>query len=204
MKNNTKKWIAVAGCLAVCVVLAVLIGSQLQKKPVTDEPFQSQEPMQTDVTVQAPQAETKNEVSVTSPDTSSPADTDNGAVSSGTEQTIQKDASKPEYTENSLPIPRRSQTAKRSRNHPNRWIMIRWKSPRIHPDLRNRLRAMDFPALIMYQMPVRIKESLLTATVISINRWDDGLIKSILTRARLKNTVLLFYKKTGGQDEKNH
>lgn len=102
MKNNTKKWITVAGCLAVCVVLAVLIGSQLQKKPVTDEPFQSQEPMQTDVTVQTPQAETKNEVSVTSPDTSSPADTDNSAVSSGTEQTIQKDASKPEYTEKQL------------------------------------------------------------------------------------------------------
>lgn len=105
MKNNTKKWIAVAGCLAVCVVLAVLIGSQLQKKPVTDEPFQSQEPKQTDVTVQAPQAETKNEVSVTSPDTSSPADTDNGAVSSGTEQTIQKDASKPEYTEKQITDP---------------------------------------------------------------------------------------------------
>lgn len=105
MKNNTKKWIAVAGCLAVCVVLAVLIGSQLQKKPVTDEPFQSQNSQQADVTVQPPQAETKNEVSVTPPDTSSPANTNNGAVSSGTEQTIQKDASKPEYTEKQLTDP---------------------------------------------------------------------------------------------------
>lgn len=105
MKNNTKKWIAVAGCLAVCVVLAVLIGSQLQKKSVTDELFQSQNSKQADVTVQPPQAETKNEVSVTPPDTSSPANTDNGAVSSGTEQTIQKDASKPEHTEKQLTDP---------------------------------------------------------------------------------------------------
>lgn len=105
MKNNTKKRIAVAGCLAVCAVLVVIIGSQLQNKPVTDESFPSQNSQQADVTVQTPQAETKNEVSVTPPDISSPADTDNGAISSGTEQTIQKDASKPEYTEKQLTDP---------------------------------------------------------------------------------------------------
>lgn len=105
MKNKTKKWIAVAGCLAVCVLLTVFIGTQLQKKPVIDEPLQSQESKQADVTVQVPQAETKNDVSVAPPDSSSPANTNNGAVSSGTEQTIQKDISKPEYTEKQLTDP---------------------------------------------------------------------------------------------------
>jgi len=105
MKNQTKKWIAVAGCLAVCVLLTVLIGTQLQKKSVTDESLQSQQTKQTDVKVQPPQAETKNDVSVAPPDRSSPDNTDNAAVSSGTEQTIQKDISKPEYKENQLTDP---------------------------------------------------------------------------------------------------
>lgn len=103
--KQTKKWIAVAGCLAVCIMLAVLIGTQLQKKPVADEPFQSQESQQTDVTVKPPQEETKNEVSGTPPDSASPANTDNGAVSTGSEQTIQKDVSKPEYTEEQITDP---------------------------------------------------------------------------------------------------
>lgn len=102
MKNNTKKWLVIAGCLSVCVVLAVLIGSQFQKKPITDGPLPSQSTQPTDITVQPPQTETEKEVSVTPPDTTEPVNEDKAAASDGTEQTIQKDAAKPEYTEEQL------------------------------------------------------------------------------------------------------
>lgn len=39
MKNSTKKWLTVAGCLAVCVVLVIVIASSFSKDKVTDDPL---------------------------------------------------------------------------------------------------------------------------------------------------------------------
>lgn len=104
MNNSTKKWAVVAGCLTVCVILAVLISSQFQKNPIIDEPILPQDEQISDVTVNTPETEEK-EVMVTVPDITEPEDKDNGATSSGTEQTIQKYVEKPEYTEEQLTDP---------------------------------------------------------------------------------------------------
>lgn len=101
MNNKTKKWLTVAGCLVACAVLVGLIGNQFKTEPLTDEPLPSQSSQPSDVTVNAP--DTEKEPVVTLPEI--PAEkpnTDNGAVSSGTEQTIQPDPVKPEYTEDQL------------------------------------------------------------------------------------------------------
>ena len=105
MKNTTKKWLTIIGCLAVCAILVVVIGSKFQKAPSTDAPLPPEGAQTSDVTVQTPSAEKAKEVSITPPDISNPAGTDNGAVSSGTEQTIQGDITKPEYTEEQLADP---------------------------------------------------------------------------------------------------
>ncbi len=104
MNNRTKKWTVAAGCLAVCVILAVLINSQFQKHPIIDEPIMPQDEQNSDVTVNTPETEEK-EILVTIPDIAEPENEDNGAISSGTEQTIQKDVEKPEYTEEQLTDP---------------------------------------------------------------------------------------------------
>lgn len=104
MNNRTKKWAVAAGCLAVCVILAVLINSQFQKNPIIDEPIAPQDEQNSDVTVNTPETEEK-EILVTIPDITEPENKDNGAISSGTEQTIQKDVEKPEYTEEQLTDP---------------------------------------------------------------------------------------------------
>ncbi len=103
MKNNTKKWLTVAGCLVICAVLVGLIGTRMAKDTPTDEPLPSQSSQPSDVTVTEPDAEKEKDVVVIPPEvpaTSQP--TGNGAVSSGTEQTIQPDPVKPEYTEDQL------------------------------------------------------------------------------------------------------
>ena len=105
MNAKTKKWLAVTGCLALCAVLVVLIGQQfITPKPVDTPPSpQSSEVSNVTVDPQATDsAETEKEVTVAPPDAVQPVSTDNGAVSSGTEQTIQGDVSKPEYTEEQL------------------------------------------------------------------------------------------------------
>lgn len=106
MKNNTKKWLTVAGCLAVCAVLVALIGAQFQKEQPKDAPLPQSSAQQSDVTVQTPMPEKENNVVVTPPEipTEQPV-TDNGAVSTGTDQTIQPDPVKSEYTEEQLKDP---------------------------------------------------------------------------------------------------
>lgn len=108
MNAKTKKWLAISGCLALCAVLVVLIGQQfITPKPVDNLlPPQSSEGSNVTVDPKEPEnAEKEKEVTVTLPDTTQPTNIDNGAVSSGTEQTIQGDATKPEYTEEQLKDP---------------------------------------------------------------------------------------------------
>ena len=108
MNDKTKKWLTVTGCLTLCAVLVVLIGQQfITPKPVDNPlPPQSSEVSNVAVDPKVPDStEKEKEVIVTPPDTTQPTNIDNGAVSNGTEQTIQGDATKPEYTEEQLKDP---------------------------------------------------------------------------------------------------
>ena len=101
MKNNTKKWLTVAGCLVLCAVLVGLIGMKLQTSSPKDEPLPSQSAQPSDVTVVAPDTEKEKEkekdVVVIPPEVPAASQpSGSGAVSSGTEQTIQPDPVKPE------------------------------------------------------------------------------------------------------------
>ena len=111
MKNindKTKKWLVVAGGLALCAVLVVAITGQFKTEKPTDAPLPSQSSSASDVTVDpsAPDsAEKEKDVVIQTPDTTPPASSDNGAVDTGSEQTIQGDVTKPEYTEDELKNP---------------------------------------------------------------------------------------------------
>ena len=108
MNDKTKKWLTVAGCLVICAVLVGLIGTRFRTEPPQDAPLPTQSSQPSDVTVDpgsTTPAEKEKEPVVIPPDLSTPAPSNNGAVSSGTEQTIQPDASKPEYTEDQLTDP---------------------------------------------------------------------------------------------------
>jgi hypothetical protein len=106
INDKTKNRLIITGCLALCVVLLVLIGQQFKNPKPVDNPLLPQSSGVSDVTLdpEVP-GNTEKEVIVAPPDTTQPMNTDNGAVSSGTEQTIQSDASKPEYTKEQLKDP---------------------------------------------------------------------------------------------------
>ena len=115
MKNSTKKWLAVAGGLALCAVLVVLITGQFQKEPPQEAPLPTASSQPGDVVVTPPDAsgvpesqtpEEKDEP-VMKPEipSSTPVPDAGGAVSSGTEQTIQPDPVKPTPSEDALKDP---------------------------------------------------------------------------------------------------
>lgn len=100
MKNNTKKWLTVAGSLAVCAVLVVLIGTQFQKEQPKDTPLPQNSSQPSDVTVNSGTDTQNKDVVVTPPEIpASSQPIDNGAVASGIEQTIQADPVKPKEPE---------------------------------------------------------------------------------------------------------
>ena len=66
MKNNTKKWLTVAGCLAICAVLVIVIVSSFSKDKVTDDPLPSSSSQQCDAGVD--------------PDSSTPPPSESGFV----------------------------------------------------------------------------------------------------------------------------
>ena len=118
MKNNTKKWLTVAGCLAICAVLVIVIVSSFSKDKVTDDPLPSSSSQQGDVVVDPDSStpppsesgdvqEPEDAVTVNpeTPDANTNAGEGNGADFTGTEQTIQGDSVKPEYTEEELKDP---------------------------------------------------------------------------------------------------
>ena len=109
MNNKTKKWLIVIGCLVLCAALVAGISHQFKsQKPADDLEAEAELPIssQSDVTVDTDIPTEKDEdLVVVPPDTTLPENTDNGAVSSGTAQTIQGDVSKPEYTEEQLRNP---------------------------------------------------------------------------------------------------
>lgn len=118
MKNSTKKWLTVAGCLAICVVLVIMIVGSFSKDKVTDDPLPPSNSQQSDVVVDPdsstpPPAESGDDqepeddvtVNPEPPDASTNTNDGNGADFTGTEQTIQGDPVKPGYTEEELKDP---------------------------------------------------------------------------------------------------
>ncbi len=94
MNDKTKKWLLVAGGLALSAVLVVTIAGQFKSENPTDAPLPSQSSQVSDVTLDpnAPyNAEKKKEVVIQIPDATQPISSDNGAVDKGTEQTIPVD-----------------------------------------------------------------------------------------------------------------
>lgn len=115
MKNRTKKWLVVAGCLMICAVLVVLIGGSFSKEPVQDDPLPVLENTPGGVTVDpGTQGNGAGNDSppavVVKPETQAP--TGSGAVYTGTEQTIQPDVTKPEYDEETLKDPTKTPDGK--------------------------------------------------------------------------------------------
>ena len=110
MSDKTKIRLVIGVSLAVCAVLVVLIGSRFMTEPQTDDPIPSQNSQPSDVTVDT-DTEKKSEVVVATPDvsdavgTNSDTTTGSGADDSGTEQTIQPDVTKSEYTDEQLTDP---------------------------------------------------------------------------------------------------
>lgn len=118
MKQSTKKWLVVAGGLALCAVLVVLIIGRFEKAPPQDAPLPTATSQPGGVVVQdpdtsgAPESETpekEDEAPVMKPNipasTPTTSDAGGGAVSSGTEQTIQPDPVKPTPSEDALKDP---------------------------------------------------------------------------------------------------
>lgn len=100
MTENTKKWLTVAGCLVVCAILVAVIASSFSKDKVTDDLLPPSSSQQGDVVVD-PDSSTPPPAE--SGDDQKPGD--NVTVFTGTEQTIQPDPVKPEYTEDELKDP---------------------------------------------------------------------------------------------------
>jgi len=117
MKNRTKKYLLVAGCLIISAVMVVLIANRFTEVPVPvpDDPIPATDTPVDGVTVSDITVSTDTEPSridepipiVVKPDISIPIDnaSENGAVYHGTEQTIQPDATKPVYDEETLKDP---------------------------------------------------------------------------------------------------
>lgn len=107
-----------AGCLVICVVLVVVIVSSFSKDKVTDAPLPPSSSQQGNVVVDPDNStpppsesgdvqEPEDAVTVNpeTPDANTNAGEGNGADFTGTEQTIQGDPAKPEYTEEELKDP---------------------------------------------------------------------------------------------------
>lgn len=109
MRDKIKRRLVVGVSLAACAILVVLIGSRSMTEPQTDDPISSQSSEPSDVTVDT-DTEKKSEVVVSAPDISGTSGTDSsisagGGDDSGTEQTIQSDVTKPEYSDEQLTNP---------------------------------------------------------------------------------------------------
>lgn len=120
MKNRSQKWLIIVGGIVLCLALIVMITDQFNHNSTVDAPLSTDDSKQENVVVNTPdghdikQPESNserqyekdgndhnaqpNDVSDVSPD----ANTNKGAVSSDTEQTIQPDPVKPEIQDEAI------------------------------------------------------------------------------------------------------
>lgn len=106
MNDKTKKWLIVAGGLAICAVLIVMIAGRFSKPTAEDALLPIQSGDGKDIVVEeSNNTEKGNQIIVSPIEVSEQTDDDNGAVDQGTEKTIQGDAEKPIYTEEELTNP---------------------------------------------------------------------------------------------------
>lgn len=106
MNEKTKKWLIVAGGLAICAVLVMVIAGRFSKPAAEDALLPIQSDDGKDIVVdESNNIEKENQIIVSPIEVSEQVDDGNGAVDQGTEQTIQGDAEKPTYTEEELTNP---------------------------------------------------------------------------------------------------
>ena len=107
INDKTKRRLIVASGLIISVILIVLISTQFKKEPIEDVVLPNQSVETNDIIVEKPVI-TEKEDEIIVPEIKIP-DTekiDNGAIDTGTEQTIQEDVEKPkEPTEEQLTDP---------------------------------------------------------------------------------------------------
>lgn len=108
MKNindRLKKWLLIAGGLALSVVLMVAIMSQFKAPPTNDSDLPEQNSGTQKVAVENPHiTEKEDDIKVPQIQIQDESKTGNG-IDKGTEQTIQPDPIKPEYTDEQLKNP---------------------------------------------------------------------------------------------------
>ena len=106
MNEKTKKWLFIAGGLALSAVLMVAIAGQFRTAPIQDVDIPPQSSSSQDVTVDTPDI-TEKEDGITVPPIQIPQESEStNGVDKGTEQTIQPNTSeKPTYTDEELKNP---------------------------------------------------------------------------------------------------
>ncbi|MDR7855876.1 DUF6550 family protein [Tissierella sp.] len=107
INDKTKRRLIVASGLIISVILIVLISAQFKKEPIEDTVLPNQSIETSDVIVEKPVI-TEKEDEIIVPEIKIPEDEtiDNGAIDTGTEQTIQGDVEKPkEPTEEQITDP---------------------------------------------------------------------------------------------------
>lgn len=106
MNDKTKKWLFIAGGLALSAVLMVAIAGQFRTAPIQDVDIPPQSSNSQDVVVDTPDI-TEKEDGITVPPIQIPQESESAnGVDKGTDQTIQPDVpEKPTYTEEELTNP---------------------------------------------------------------------------------------------------
>ena len=106
MNDKTKRWLFIAGGLALSAVLVVAIAGQFRTPPIQDVDIPPQSSSSQNVTVDTPDiAEKEDDIMVPPIQIPQESESANG-VDKGTEQTIQPDISeKPTYSEEELTNP---------------------------------------------------------------------------------------------------
>ena len=105
INNRLKRWLLIAGGLALSVVLMVAIMSQFKAPPTSDLDLPKQNSGTQKVAVENPDiTEKEDDIKVPQIQIQEESKTSNG-IDKGTEQTIQPDPIKPEYTDEQLKNP---------------------------------------------------------------------------------------------------
>ncbi|MDD4714848.1 MAG: hypothetical protein PHT72_05250 [Candidatus Absconditabacteria bacterium] len=107
INDKTKRRLIVASGLIISVILIVLISAQFKKEPIEDAVLPNQSVETNEIIVENPViTEKEDEIIVPEIDFPDTETIDNGAIDTGTEQTIQGDVEKPkEPTEEQLTDP---------------------------------------------------------------------------------------------------